>query len=170
MDQYKQRIKKAIESYYEKQSRVGKTPKRYNNKPEKMLEKEVSQWLKKNDFAFNVVESKAVYSKSAGRYLKGQTDEGFSDIVGMDKHGNFIAIELKAPGRRSTLRPAQRNFLVERINRGGFCVCIDSVKDLETTYLEWLRTKSKETLLTSLPKIKEREREDNSEPLFPSDD
>lgn len=162
--EYKDRIRKAVSDFYEKQSRVNSGPKRKNGKPEKILEHEVTRWLKSKDIAFSVVESKAVYSKSAGRYLNGQTQEGFSDIVGLDKHGNFIAIELKAPGRRSTLRPAQRVFLNDRISRGGFCACIDSLKLLDETYTEWLKTKSKEFLLKSLPPEKSNLPDDK--PLF----
>lgn len=159
---YKTRIFNAIKRHQERQSKVQSGPKRKNNKPEKMLEFEVSQWLKKNDFAFNVVESKAVYSHSAGRYLKGQTDSGFADIVGLDKNGNFIAIELKAPGRLSTLREKQREYLNGIINKNGFAVVIDNVKSLEEYYGHWIKEKNQDYLRSLLPKEK---RADDS-PLF----
>lgn len=87
-------------------------------------------WLRANEFSVNVVESKAVYNQSAGRYIRGQTDQGFSDAVGCHNTGLGVFIEFKAPGRLSTLRPAQKAFLREKIDFGAFVAVVDSAERL----------------------------------------
>jgi hypothetical protein len=44
---------------------------------------------------------------------------GISDIVGMSKKGQFIAIEVKLPERRRTVTTYQRMFLAEVHQHGG---------------------------------------------------
>jgi hypothetical protein len=134
--------------------------KRKNQKPEADLKKLVMAWLKSNRFLCNAVESKAVYSHSAGRYISGQTDAGFSDIVGTSPFGQAVFIELKAPGRRGTLKEHQREFLLDRISCGAFAVCIDSVEDLAKVWDEWHkasdRSFAKNLLANHLPVEKSR--------------
>lgn len=113
--------------------------KRKNGKPELQVQREVMKWLKANGFSCNVVESKAVYSKNAGRYLNSQTIPGFSDIAGACPNGLGCFIELKAPGRRSTLRSGQRAFLMDKINIGCFAVVVDSIEMLANIWNEFTR-------------------------------
>jgi hypothetical protein len=95
--------------------------------------------------------------------LAGQADAGFADCVGVTPYFGVAAyIELKAPGRRSTLKPHQRDFLLGKISMGAFAVCIDSVELLSETYNEWLALRTekyfdgaKQYLIGRLPKIKE---------------
>lgn len=139
--------KTALFNYYKKQMkrerRVKKNKK--NNAPEKDLEKSVRAWLDKMLFSYSVVESKAVFSRSANRYLKGQTEAGFSDIVATSDEGYSCFIELKSPGKLSTLRPLQYEFLKDKISKNAFAVCIDSVDLLESLWLEWLKRKEAST-------------------------
>ena len=111
-----------------------------NARPEKQVEKVVMAWLNQNGFYCHVVESKAVYSQSAGRYLKGQTVSGMPDIIGVGPHNGLgCFIELKAKGRRSTLSSNQKHFLKSVIELDAFAVCVDSETLIETYYREFTR-------------------------------
>jgi hypothetical protein len=136
----------------------GPKKKRTKNKsPEKDVEREVMAWLIAHSFSCNVVESKAVFSTAANRYVRGQAVQGFSDIVGCDNAGRAVFIELKAAGRRNTLRPAQFVFLEEKIKHGAFAVCTDSVDFLSMAYDHWIKVsdENKKTFLLSLlPDVK----------------
>lgn len=142
--------------------KVGRKAK--NDKPEFEFKKAAKRWLTANGFKCDVVESKAVWSKAAGDYLSGQARAGFSDLVGVTPYfGVACYIELKAPGKRSTLKPHQRDFLIGKIEAGAFGVCVDSVELLESLYSAWLNIRkskvdlcvSADYLISWLPKIKE---------------
>lgn len=158
-------VKLSLEKYSRRNSGIKKHRQKRprNESPEKAVEKEVIEWLSKNGFEASVVESKAVYSKSAGRYLRGQTESGFSDIVGTDRNGFAIFIELKAVGKRKTISHTQTDFLKARISRGAFCVCTDSVCHLSHIYNTWIDLKrsaeesARQLLLNDLPKTKHGE-------------
>jgi len=128
----------ALDKYYRKilAENVG-SKRTKNGQPEKNLEKEVFIWLAAHGFSLHTVESKAVFSKRLGRYLKSQAVAGFSDLVGVSPTGLGCFIELKAPGRLSTLRPAQRAFLAQKIECGAFAVVVDSVDRLATLWEEF---------------------------------
>lgn len=108
-----------------------KPNKRRNKKPEKLVEKEVMQWLKCNQFYCHVVESKAVFSQKKGTYLRGQAAPGFPDIVGCAADGTAVFIELKAKGKRSTISSRQHNFLRRAIEHNAFAVVTDGADDLK---------------------------------------
>ena len=132
-------VKKALEKYSRKAMGVKREkkdkPKKVSGRaPEKQVEQEILQWCKKRGFDVSVVESKAVYSRSAGRYLRGQTEAGFSDLVGVDANGRAVFIELKAVGKRKTLKPHQYDFLLRKIRLGAFACCTDSVHHINELY------------------------------------
>jgi alpha-galactosidase len=134
--------KRALENYLRKSAGLKREtkPKKHktsNREPEREVQKAVTQWCKEKGFDVSVVESKAVYSRSAGRYLRGQTEAGFSDIVGTDTNGKAIFIELKAAGKLSTLKPHQYDFLLRKIRLGAFAVCVDSAVLLDSIYSRW---------------------------------
>jgi hypothetical protein len=161
----KESTKKAIDNYYIRQSANKTKAKRKNGSPEKLVEKEVLAWCKQQGWSVDVVESKAVYSASAGRYLSGQTKSGYADVVGSTDQGLSVSIELKSPGRLATVRLAQYEFLKEKIHKNCFAVVVDSAKLLESTYLEFLQSKNRIQLLMSrLPLPKELKKD--SEQLF----
>lgn len=152
----KQSVKNAIHKFIAKQNKSA-APRRKNKKPEKELESKLLPVLKMHGIFASVVESKAVYSAGAGRYLSGQAASGFPDIVGCNNQGAFLAIELKAPGRRSTVRPSQRQFLLNVIAHNGFAVVTDSVDHFVQLYSRWILIDSalkKSILLNDLPKEK----------------
>lgn len=138
MTDIRSRVQRAMEKHHAKLA--GRKPRtKPNGRPEKEVERDCMEWLKEHGFSCHVVESKAVYSHKAGRYIKGQTDEGFADCVGVyGATGTAVFIEFKAPGRVSTLRPAQKHFLRTKIDHNAFAVVIDSVEKLEQIWNEYL--------------------------------
>jgi hypothetical protein len=151
----------ALRKYYQRTANrtSGAKPKRKNSKPEFELKKLVVKWLDEKSFSCDVVESKAVYCASAGRYLKGQAKAGFSDIVGVTPcRGVACYIELKAPGKLSTLKAHQRDFLIAKIEHMAFACVVDSVKSLSELYEKWCALfvtgnyiEAKKLLLKNLP-------------------
>jgi len=160
MTDYKSGVLKAMEKYHQKQLPNNK-PKKKNEKPEKQTEKEVLQLLRSKGWFVEVVESKAVFSQAAGRFLRGQATTGFVDIVGCTSSGQSVAIELKALGRRSSLREQQREFLNQVICRGGFGCVVDSAAFLESLHRAYLANPRPETLSDFLPKKKKLRDQDS---------
>lgn len=134
-----QNIQKAVEKFSKKND--PSKPKRAtkNSAPEKDFVKEVMIWLDTHSFSCHVVESRAVFNPKIGRYLSSQAVPGFPDIVGCDQYGRSVWIEVKAPGKRSTVKPHQLDFLKGKIANNCFAVCIDSIQDLSTWYKEWMQ-------------------------------
>lgn len=159
---YKSGVRKAMEKYHQKQIPSAK-PKRKNERPEKLVEKQVLQYLRANGYFVEVVESKAVFSQSAGRFLQGQARAGFVDVVGCSPLGQFVAVELKAPGRLSTLRFEQREFLVAAISRQAFGCVVDSVERLQKVLLAYKSNPVPQTLMDLLP-VKKIDKDD--QPIF----
>ncbi len=157
--------KLALNRYYQRQLKKNKprTSNEPRKAPEKETEKDVMQWCQKRGFDVSVVESKAVYSKSANRYLRGQTEAGFSDIAGCTDEGVGFFVELKAKGRVNTIRPAQVDFLTRKIRHGAFACCCDSADMLNNIYTNWsvIRKesykKAQDYLMSVLPKSKPEE-------------
>jgi len=160
MSDFKGRVKNAINKYIEKQTPTNKV-KRKNEKPEKQVEREVLKWCRDNGWDINVVESKSTWSESAGRYIAQSVSSGFSDLAGNTDLGLSVFIELKAPGKLSTLRPQQREFLLRKIGTGCFAVCVDSVSRLELAWSGFCKAyDKKEYLVSVLPKVRELEGRD----------
>ena len=57
-------------------------------------------------------------------------EAGIADLIGCIK-GRAVALELKTPGGRHKLSPAQGDFLASWSAAGGFSAVIDSVEVLE---------------------------------------
>ena len=161
----KDSTKKALERYFQRNLVPAKKRNKRNEKPEKQVEKLILAWCKNNNWSIEVVESKAVYSANAGRYLSGQAKKGFADLVGSTDQGQAVAIELKAPGKLSTIRPDQYLFLMEKIKANNFAVCVDSIEKLEKLWSEYLKaTDRKAYLVNNLPVPKIFKKDSN--PLF----
>jgi hypothetical protein len=163
----KESTKKALEGYFERQARK-EAPKRKNSQPEREVEKAILKWAEDKGWLLVKVEAKAVYSAQAGRYLHSQTSVGLPDLIGSTNIGRAVFLEVKAPGRRSTLRDGQRRFLTELIARNGFALVCDSVDQLEKAYSQWneecSQSRGKKFLLSQLPQPKKVK--DESSPLF----
>lgn len=136
---FKARVQKAMENHHAKLIKKPRAKReKPNGRPEKEVEKACTQWLRANGFSVNVVESKAVYSAAAGRYLSGQTDQGFADCVGVHgATGIAVFIEFKAPGKLATLRPTQKHFLRDKIKFNAFACVVDSVERLQMIFREF---------------------------------
>jgi hypothetical protein len=132
MSDYRKRIEDAITKHHAKTAKR-KGVKKKNGKPEQLVVKAVMEWGKRVGCDLHIVESKAVYSKAAGRYLHTQTSESLPDIIGNWKDLS-LWIEVKAKGRRSTLKPHQKDFLERKIQQGCFAVCVDDVQDLDLIF------------------------------------
>jgi hypothetical protein len=165
-------VKDAMLKYLDRQIvKPSDKPKKKNQKPEKVTEKSVTDWLKIKKYPYNVVESKAVWNTYAGRYVNGQVDSGYSDVsfVICDEPFNGIAgfIELKALGRRSTASEKQLDFLRERIVAGAFGCVTDRLEHLLGIYEKWYYLRltnlegSRQYLLSELPQKKS-----DNKPLF----
>lgn len=160
----KLRTQKAIERYIQKQTPSTK-PRRKNGSPEKEVERKVLEWCKQQGWSVDVVESKAVYSASAGRYLSGQTKSGFSDLVGSTAEGLSVYLELKSPGRKSCVRAKQYDFLLQKIQSNCFAGVFDSANLLESTYRAFLQAHDRKHYLKSQLPIPKEMRDDGI-PLF----
>ena len=62
-----------------------------------------------------------------GKWIPSRQGRGISDRIGVLPGGRFIAIELKAPGKKNTATEEQINFLEKVIHTGGCGVVADSV-------------------------------------------
>jgi hypothetical protein len=156
---FKERVRKSVEKYLDKQGPSNK-PSRKNGKPEKEVEAEVLEWCRGFGWDLNVIESKSVWSEKAGRYIAQSVSPGFSDLAGNTDVGLSVYIELKAPGKLSTIRPDQREFLLRKINSGCFAVCVDSTSRLETIWAGFCKAyNKKEYLVSVLPKYRTVEKE-----------
>lgn len=128
----------ALKRYYERQLKRNSSKRRKRNQsPESDVKRAVMAWLKVNGWSMNAVEAKAVWNQGAGRYIRGQTTPGVSDLIGCAPDGTGAFIELKAPGRRGTLKPHQRQYLFEKIQRDAFALCVDSVECLAKAWAEF---------------------------------
>lgn len=152
--------KKALLNFSRRASGVKKQrqKKAKNERPEKQVEKEVLAWCEDAGFDVSVVESKAVFSRAAGRYLRGQASPGFSDLAGITPDGTGCFIELKAKGRINTIRRSQVDFLLRKIRKGAFAVCVDDAVSLGNIYRSWIELikqsdeEAKKYLIMILPK------------------
>lgn len=118
-------------------------PKRHNEKPEfELTKKPCKRWFDRNGWSMHIVESRAVWNVDAQAYISGQAESGFTDSVGCTPDGISAWVEFKAPKRRSTLKPHQRAFIIDKIQKGCFAVCVDSVECLEKAWVEFSKIRA----------------------------
>lgn len=100
-----------------------------------------------------------------GRWTSSGQGSGISDLLCWLPFGIFLAVELKAPGKKRTATDEQFKFLEETISR-GFKGCIaDSVDCIKLALGQ-----NREELLTTLHSFKPQKRVRNPsklDPLFP---
>lgn len=115
---------------------------RKNKCPEKRLvETELLPRALQHGFDLSIVESKAVYSKSIGRYIRGQTSESMTDLVG--NNGPIACyIEAKAKGKLSSFNASknyrQIAFVERKIESGAFVAVVDCFDVLIELWYKWL--------------------------------
>ncbi len=166
---YKDGVRKSMEEYLKKQQPQPKSTETRSSKnktPEKDFVKLILKHLRSLGWSVDVVDSAAVYSREAGMYLNSMARVGMSDIVGNMPNGIAVYIEAKAPGKRSTVRPDQREFLIGKIDTNCFAIVCDSIEYFERVFGEWQTSNIKKAyLLKELPTLSGKWADDG-EPLF----
>lgn len=118
------------------------THKKYE-KPEAKFVEQLMTHLKNRGFFINKYESKFIKKqhKNGISWQSSGVRKGHPDTLGCDDKGHILAIEVKAPGKRSssTIRPDQVAFLTRIINNNGFGVCVDSIELFDEFYDTWIK-------------------------------
>lgn len=124
--------------------------------------------MRDNGWSVDVMESKSFWNSKAQAWTQHGLKEGTPDVVGCSNEGIAVFIELKAPGRLSTLRESQRHFLEKKIMANSFAVVVDSIDRLSSLYNQWMVMRKelrlidmRNFLLSYLPKNKNIEDQGN---------
>jgi hypothetical protein len=152
-DDVKKRVEKAMMKFAEKQLPKKRRSKNENKEGPVVLE--IKNALFAIGFSLDVVEAKATWNERAGRYMSSQAVPGFPDLCGTGPDGESVWIEVKARGKRHTIRPTQFNFLLEKIKQGAFGVCADSSAYVIECFRKWKsleRMSRQNFLIAELPK------------------
>lgn len=134
-----QRVKASLLNYLDREAKKRERelkPSRKNKAPEKDLVSEILKQCKKFGFDLYVTDSAAKWDNQAERYVANEFASGMSDLSG-DRGGIACYIEIKAPGKRVTLKENQRDFLIRKINRGCFAMCADSWRSIPEIFARW---------------------------------
>lgn len=162
MTDHKKRIEAAIGKWSAKQ--LPKPPRKKSNaKPEAEFLLVLKKHLTALGWSMTIVEAKANFSEESGRYVNGAVAAGFPDLSGNMPDGRAVFIEVKAPGKRSTIRPAQHEFLIGKISTNCFAICCDSIEYFERVFSEWKKAENQKAfLLKELPALAPRYTSDDS--------
>jgi hypothetical protein len=156
-DEFKKRVEAAMLRHHDKLIPKAKRERKTNDNPEARVSLAIKNHLTALGWSVDIVESKAVFSAATQSYAFGKTRPGFSDICGNTDSGHSVYIEVKSKGKRSTLRPAQLDFLSEKIRTNAFAIVADSIEYVDLTYKTWLSSDDRVSLLTNeLPKLQPR--------------
>lgn len=124
--------------------------------PEKLVEKKVLLMCLELNLSVEIYDSKGQYSEAQEVYTSNLgMQNGTPDLMGCDRYGHFVAIELKAPLKENLCTLDQRNFLKRKIESNGFGVVVSCEQKLKQIYLTWLSLSLPERrsfLLDLLPK------------------
>ena len=126
----------------------GKTKKRKNGKPEKLVEAECLFWMRQQRWSVQIVESKATFDPRRGVYRNQSVSAGTCDCMGTLPDGIAIYIEFKAPGKLKTFNreknQRQIQYIKSKIEMNAFACVVDSAKLLEEIYITWRATETPE--------------------------
>ncbi len=136
-DDYKDRVRKAVEAAAAKGLKEYQPPTRHNGKPEKQVEKDCLVLMRSWGWSARIIESKATYNPTVGRWIGQNVKQGTSDCLGVTNQGIAVAVEFKAPGKLSTLRDGQKEFLISQIRQYAFAVVVDGAGLLEEYRNRW---------------------------------
>lgn len=112
-----------------------------NKSPEKTVVKEILSACRSIGFNLDVIEASGYDRMKKAMVHDSKVTPGYSDISGNSNLGLAVYIEAKAPGKRASLRDAQRAFLENKIKSGAFACVADSAEYVLKLYNEWLRLK-----------------------------
>lgn len=131
--------------------------------PEAAVGKEVDSYLKNIGCYARTIKSDGT-KMAGGKWRKSSQGAGISDRIGVTIGGTFIAIELKAPGKKRTATDEQFKFLEAIIKNNGIACIADCVDDVKRAVIQ-----TKEELLITLNNLRPQRRaaKENLEPLFP---
>lgn len=161
---HKAGARKALFSYINKQAALPKNKPRQKKakKPEADFLLQLKKHIERNHgWDLHIIEAKTGYSESSQRYTMNHAPVGYPDLSGNTRDGRAIFIEVKAPGKRSTIRPDQHAFLTRKIEHGCFAICTDSIENFEETLLNYRKSqRPKQTLQDALPRLAPRYQDD----------
>lgn len=97
--------------------------------PEAAVGRDIDAYLRSLSIYIRTIKSDGTKTRDGWR--KSAQGAGISDRIGVIPGGRFLAVELKAPGKKRTLTMQQFDFLF-RIASAGGCACVaDSVDDVK---------------------------------------
>lgn len=155
---YKKRVQSAIENYHKS---ILPKPKKHNDKPEAKFSLQLKKHIESLGWSIDIIEAKANYSETSGRYTNGAVTAGYSDISGNMPNGRAVYVEVKAPGKRSNVSPGQHEFLTRKINTNCFAIVCDSIEYFDRVLMSWQmkladKELAKNYLLSELPPLAAR--------------
>jgi hypothetical protein len=168
----KESTRRAMEKYYERLDKKEAGPKRRNEAPEKIVEKECMAWMRSQGWQVEIYEAKATYSPSQKRWRSSSMKKGTTDCMGVLPDGTALAVEFKAPKKLGSLRDDQRSFIEGRIKMNTFACVTDSVARLKEIFSKWndLRyctpIKAQEYLEGTLPKKRKSSKSEEDDDWF----
>lgn len=146
--EYKSRAHRALDRYLKRDASANRPrpPKKTrikNKRPEKdLVQMPCMIWMKQMGFSVETYESKAVWDMHAQSYVTKGMKSGTPDCMGCTNQGYAVYIEFKAPGRRKTVKPHQRHFLVSKAQCGAFSCVIDDLEYLKAVWSKWISFRS----------------------------
>ena len=143
--------------------------KKRNKSPEATVGKQVDSFFESIGAYVRTIKSDGTMDKKIrggkGGWRKSAQGSGISDRVGILRFGRFVAVELKAPGKKKSLTLSQFRYLQKIIDRNGVGCVADSVADVKLA-LKQSKAEMMTTLMQWEPKEKVRDAS-SLEPLFP---
>lgn len=134
--------------------------------PEAAVGKQVDAFLESLGCYVRTIKSDGTKDeKMRGGWRKSAQGSGISDRIGITRFGRFVAVELKAPGKKRMLTLSQFRFLLRIVERGGIGCVADCVADVKRAIAQ-----SKEEMMKELSQYEPKERVRDAselEPLFP---
>lgn len=131
--------------------------------PEAGVKRQVEDYLRRLGGYVRQINSGGVLRD--GKWRNSGQGSGISDLLCWLPFGRFIAVEVKAPGKKRDGSPEQHKFLEETISRGFYGCIADSAQDVKTCL-----SQNREEQLATLAALKpvKRERDPSTlDPLFP---
>lgn len=162
-DDFKSRVRRALEAHHERQLPKASGPSRKNAKPEKEVERACLEWMRRRGWDVNIFEAKSTFDPQRGRYVAQSMKAGTADCMGNMPDGVAVVVEFKAPGKLGTFahpkNGRQQEFLRRKIESGAFACVTDSVERLEHVFNGWFAFRSidcldisKQYLFSKLPR------------------
>lgn len=134
--------------------------------PEAAVGRQVDTYLESLGCYIRTIKSDGTKDKNMrGGWRKSAQGSGISDRIGIMRFGRFIAVELKAPGKKRTTTESQFRFLIKIIERGGVGCIADSVACVKLA-IGQSKAEMMKTLLSFKPVERIRDASE-LEPLFP---